>query len=540
MKHISVYDCTLRDGTQGEGVVFSAEDKLLVLQRLDETGFDYVEGGFPAASRKDAEFFRRAAKLDLKHARLAGFGMTRRPRQKPDDNPGLRHLVDVGVPVVTLVGKSSVLHVREVVRTAKAENLRMIESSVEFVKRHGAEVVFDAEHFFDGYALDADYAVKTLQAAVDGGADVLVLCDTNGGCLPSDVEQVVDAVRDKVDVPLGIHTHNDAGMAVATTLAAVQHGCVHVQGTINGYGERCGNANLCSIIPCLELKLGLHAVGKRKLKQLLKTSRYVSELANLSHPSNLPYVGHSAFAHKGGMHIDAVRKSPASYEHVPPEAVGNQRRLLTSELAGRASMLGLASKYREQLRKDSPEIKQLAAELVDLENKGYQFEAAEGSFELLMSRVFGHRKDLFHRCGFRIISERREDGTILSEATIKIRLDDDRVVHTAAEGTGPVGAMDNALRKALTELYPDIRDIVLTDYKVRVLDSSHGTASDVRVLIESTNGHETWGTVGVSHNIIEASYQALLDAIEYGLIHAKQEKPRKGGRKKGRSGRSGR
>jgi len=525
MKHVSIYDCTLRDGTQGEGVAFSVEDKLLVVQRLDEMGFDYVEGGFPGATKRDAEFFRAARSLKLRHARLAAFSSTCRPRQKPGEHAGLRRVVEAGVPVATVFGKSSVFQVRKVLRTSRAENLRMITASCAFAKRHGLEMVYDAEHFFDGYALNPGYALETLEAALEGGADLLVLCDTNGGSLPWEVAEVVDAVRSRFDAPLGIHTHNDAGMAVAVGLAAVRHGCVHVQGTVNGYGERCGNADLCSVIPGLELKLGLHAVGKRNLRRLRELSRYVSELANLAHPENLPYVGESSFAHKGGMHIDAVRKDPASFEHVAPESVGNHRRLLISEHAGRATVLDWALRYRRELQKQSPEVKKLTAELVDLENKGYQYEGAEGSFELLMRKVFGRRQELFHRCGFRIICERRDDGTMLSEATIKVRLGD-REVHTAAEGHGPVGAIDNALHKALSEFYPDINDIVLTDYKVRVLDSADGTASDVRVLIESSDGHRKWGTVGVSHNIIEASYQALLDAIEYGLTLARGRRRR--------------
>ncbi len=530
MKHVSVYDCTLRDGTQGEGITFSVEDKLLVVQRLDEMGFDTVEGGFPTATTKDREFFKKAGALRLRHARLAAFGSTRKPREKAGKSAGLTGLLKADVPVATIFGKSSLLHVRKVLRTSQAENLRMIEDSCGFVTRRGLEMVYDAEHFFDGYKLDTDYALKTLEAAVAGGADVLVLCDTNGGSLPSEVADIIDVVQDRFETPVGIHTHNDAGLAVATTLTAVQRGVRHVQGTVNGYGERCGNADLCAIIPGIELKLGLHAIGKRKLRKLHWLSRYVSELANLAHPKNLPYVGESAFAHKGGMHIDGVRKEPTSFEHVPPESVGNQRRLLVSEHAGRSSVLDQAAKFSDKLDKQSPEIKKLAKELVDLESKGYQYEGAEGSFDLLMRKAFGGRKELFHRCGFRVICERRDDGTMVSEATVKVRLGD-REVHTAAEGKGPVGAMDNALRKALTEFYPTIGNVSLTDYKVRVLDSKFGTGSDVRVLIESTDGQKTWGTVGVSHNIIEASYEALLDAIEYGLIHgaAGVKKSRAGG-----------
>jgi 2-isopropylmalate synthase len=523
MKPIAVYDCTLRDGVQGEGVVFSAEDKLQIARKLDELGIDYIEGGFPGAARKDAEFFQMLRRQEFTHARVAAFGSTRKPNQKPADNAFLQGVLAAEVPVATIFGKSSVLHVEKVLRTTRDENLRMIEESCAFAKQHGLELVYDAEHFFDGYKTGAEYALRTLDAAIAGGADVLVLCDTNGGCLPWEIGEIVDVVRDRISVPLGVHTHNDAGMAVATTLTAVRHGCTHVHGTVNGYGERCGNANLCTLLPALELKMGRRTIGTQRLRGLRKFSRYVSELANLSHPKNLPYVGDSAFAHKGGMHVDGVKKEPRSFEHVRPESVGNRRRLLVSELAGRSAILDLAGKYRKELNKDSEEVRELTRQLVDLESKGYQYEGAEGSFELLMRRAFGRRKELFHRCGFRIITERREDGTIISEATIKVRLGD-REVHTAAEGHGPVGAIDTALRKALAEFYPDIRNIALTDYKVRVLDSSYGTASDVRVLIESTDGQRTWGTVGVSHNIIEASYQALLDAIEFGLIHPQRKR----------------
>jgi 2-isopropylmalate synthase len=526
MKHVAIYDCTLRDGTQGEGIVFSAEDKLLVVQRLDEMGFDYIEGGFPGATTKDAAFFERAAGLKLKHAKLAAFGSTRKPREKAGKSKGLAALLKANTPVAAVFGKSSLLHVRKVLKTSDVENLRMIEDSCRFIKKRGLEMVYDAEHFFDGYKLDAAYAMSTLEAAANGGADVLVLCDTNGGALPWEVGEIVDAVRARFDAPVGIHTHNDAGMAVANSLVAIRHGACHVHGTVNGYGERCGNADLCSVIPGIELKLRQRAIGKRKLRQLHALSRYVSELANLAHAKSLPYVGESAFAHKGGMHIDGVRKLSESFEHVPPETVGNARRLLISEHAGRSSILDRASKFRSKLDKQSPEIKKLVADLVDLESKGYQYEGAEGSFDLVMRKAFGGRKELFGGCGFRVICERRDDGTMVSEATVKVRFRD-REVHTAAEGKGPVGAIDNALRKALAQYYPEISQIALSDYKVRVLDSGDGTGSDVRVLIESTDGHKKWGTVGVSHNIIEASYEALLDAIEYGLIHAEQ--PRRKG-----------
>jgi len=520
MKTVRIYDATLREGSQTEGISFSTEDRLHIAEALDRIGINYVEGGFPGSNPKDQEFFRKSRGLKLKHAKIAAFGSTRRKSVKAENDRSLVALADSGATVGTIFGKSSSLHVKDVLRCSLKQNLVMIEDSIRFLKENLSEVVFDAEHFFDGYKESPEYAVDTLLAAAAGGADVVCLCDTNGGCLPHEVEEIVRDVKDKIDTPIGIHTHNDSGMAVANTMVAVKAGVVHVQGTMNGYGERCGNANLCTVMPNLLLKMGVKCITRRQLSQITSVSRLISEIANLSHDERQPYVGNAAFTHKGGMHIDAMRKTSVSYEHTVPELVGNRRRLLLSEQAGGSMILDRASKYAADLKKDTPEIQELVSTLTELEHEGYQFEGAEGSFELLMMKTFKRRKELFHRAGFRIIVEQREDGTQLAEATIKVRLGD-REVHTAAEGDGPVNALDNALRKALAEFYPAIRTIKLADYKVRVLEGTGGTASKVRVLIESTDGKTTWGTVGVSENIIDASWQALLDSIEYGLMYQK-------------------
>jgi len=519
MKNVSIYDATLREGSQAEGISFSTEDHLRIAATLDQLGVHYIEGGFPGANPKVREFFQRARSLPLRHARLAAFGSTRRKSNKAENDPGLKALLRSGVKVATIFGKAWLLHVTDVLRCSPQENLRMIEDSVRLLRRHGLEVIFDAEHFFDGHRESAQYALDTLHAAAAGGAHVLCLCDTNGGTLPEEIGDVVAAVAAGVKLPLGIHAHNDAGLGVANTLAAVRSGATHVQGTLNGYGERCGNANLCAVLPNLVLKLGVRCVTRRQLARLTSASRLVSEIANVAHDDRQPFVGNSAFAHKGGMHIDAVQKTPRSYEHADPAAVGNRRRLLLSEQSGRSLILLSAGKYGKDLNKDTPEVRELISTLSELEHQGYQFEGAEGSFELLVLKTFKRRKELFHRAGFRIIVEQRDDGTQIAEATIKVRLGD-RVVHTAAEGDGPVNALDNALRKALAEFYPAIRNIKLVDYKVRVLDKG-GTASKVRVLIQSSDSKSSWGTVGVSENIIDASWQALLDSVEYGLMRSR-------------------
>jgi len=520
MERVKIYDATLRDGAQAEGVSLSAEDKVLIARRLDEVGIDYIEGGFPGSNPKDREFFERIRREPLHHARLVAFGSTRRSRSKPEDDANLRGIVESGAPAAAIFGKSWDLHVREVLRTSPKSNLQMIEDSVAFLKAAGLEVIYDAEHFFDGYRDSPEYALATLEAAERGGADWLVLCDTNGGALPWDVEQVVREVRSKTNLPLGIHAHNDAGLAVANSLAAVRCGAGQIHGTINGYGERCGNANLCSVIPTIELKMQRPCLPPGNLAKLTELSLYVAEIANQALDERQPYVGKSAFAHKGGMHIDAVEKSSRSYEHVAPSLVGNRHRLLLSELSGRSLILDKAREYDENVCKDSPEIQHLFEELRRRELQGYLFEGAEGSFDLLLMKAFGKHQELFHRVGFRIIVDKAPDGSVKSEATIKVGLNE-RQVHTAAEGNGPVDALDAALRKALEEFYPEIRNIRLTDYKVRVLDDRASTASKVRVLIESTDNESLWGTVGVSENIIEASWQALVDSLEYGLLYKK-------------------
>ena len=520
MHRVYIYDATLRDGTQGEGVSLSVEDKLLIARRLDEAGIDYIEGGFPGSNPKDCEFFERMKQQPPQHSKLTAFGSTRRARMKSEEDPGLRALVEAGTPAAAIFGKSWDLHVKEVLRTSLKSNLQMIEDSVAFVKAAGMEVIYDAEHFFDAYKANAGYAIETLLAAQRGGAGWLVLCDTNGGTMPWETGEALDAVMAAVSVPVGIHAHNDGGLGVANSLEAVRHGATQVHGTVNGYGERCGNANLCSIVPALELKMNARCLPEGRLPMLTELSLYVAEVANQTPDDRQPYVGNSAFAHKGGMHIDAIQKNRRTYEHVNPALVGNRRRVLLSELSGRSLILDKAREYAPDVDKDSPQVQALFGELRDRELQGYLFEGAEGSFQLMMMKAFGRHSELFHRVGFRIIVEKSTDGALVSEATIKVRLGD-REVHTAAEGNGPVDAIDVALRKALGEFYPDIRNIHLTDYKVRVLEGRGGTASKVRVLMESTDNEAQWGTVGVSENIIEASWQALVDSLEYGLLYKK-------------------
>ncbi len=524
MRKIAIYDTTLRDGCQAEGVAFSVADKVRVAERLDDLGVDYIEGGWPNETNlRDREFYAAMRDVPLRRAKLAAFGSTRRGDIAPEDDRNLQALLEAGAPVITIFGKSWDLHVTEVLRVSRDENLRMVEDSVAYLLAQGREVIFDGEHFFDGYRADREYAVETLLAAVRGGAKTLVLCDTNGGALPLDAARIVGAVQERLKdvvrengLTLGIHAHNDSGMAVATSQIAVEHGCDHVQGTINGYGERCGNANLCTIIPTLELKMGLRCLPEGKLQELTELSRYVSELANLAHDDRQPYVGASAFAHKGGMHIDAVMKVPSSFEQVSPESVGNTRRFLMSDQAGGGAIVAKLLKLKPELDKRSPEVRELLRRVKELENRGYQFEGAEGSFELMAQKVLGTYERLWELLGFRVIVEKREDGRILSEATVKVRLGEEEVLE-AGEGNGPVNALDGALRKALGRRFPELADITLTDYKVRVLNADAGTAASVRVLIESTDGEDEWGTVGAHENVIDASWQALADSLEYGL-----------------------
>jgi 2-isopropylmalate synthase len=525
MRTVEIYDTTLRDGSQAEGVSFSVEDKLRIVQELDEFGIPYIEGGYPGSNPKDIEFFKRVKDLKLKSALVVPFGSTRRAGNPPDRDVGLKALLDTGLPVITIFGKSWKLHATKVLRVSPEENLVLIEDSVRYLVGKGRKVIYDAEHFYDGYKDDPEYALETLRAARRGGAFRLVLCDTNGGSLPGEIKAITERVAEEFDVPLGIHTHNDAGMAVANSIVAVEAGAMHVQGTINGYGERCGNANLCVVIPNLQLKMGIKCVPDESLRRLTALSILISELANLAHDDRQPYVGRSAFAHKGGMHIDAVRKITRSFEHIEPELVGNRRRVLISEQAGKSAILMKVEDEFPNLDKNSPEAQELFRKLKEAEKEGYQYEAAEASFKLLANKVLGRYRPLFEVLGFRIITDSFPvDGEhmIRSEATIKVREPNGKIEHTAAEGDGPVNALDTALRKALETFYPELRSVHLTDFKVRVLDSQAGTAAKVRVLIESSDGEENWGTIGVSENIIKASWDALVDSLEYKLFKSKR------------------
>jgi len=514
MFDIELYDATLRDGAQAEGVAFSLEDKLAIAQRLDEFGIDYVEGGYPGSNPKDMAFFQQIPRLGLKRTRVTAFGMTRRRDVKAEDDAGLAALLGSGAPVITLVGKSWDLHVRDVLHASLDENLAMIRDSVRYIKSKGREVIFDAEHLYDGYKQDPAYAVRTIEAAQEAGADAVVLCDTNGGSLPHEVAAITAELRKRVPVVLGFHGHNDGDMATANTLAAVTAGATHVQGTMNGLGERTGNADLCAIIPNLMLKMGRKCVPEESLGKLTELSRYMYEIANLGIRVNQPFVGRSAFAHKGGMHVDAVVKNPATYEHVKPEQVGNERRMLLSELSGGATILKKVEQY--DVTHNAELRRQILEGLQDRENYGYEFEAAEGSFELFVKRLLGKHRTFFELEGFRVIVEKRQNGEPVTEATIKIKVSGQEEL-TASEGDGPVNALDGALRKALERFYPSLREMRLVDYKVRVINPGAGTAARVRVIIESRDGTSIWGTVGVSENLIEASWQALVDSVEYKL-----------------------
>jgi 2-isopropylmalate synthase len=516
---IKLYDTTLRDGTQGEGVAFSMEDKVRIAQRLDALGIHYIEGGWPGSNPKDLRFFKRVQGAVFKTAKISAFGATRRPGVRPQEDPNLQALVEAGPPVVTIFGKSWDFHVTAALGTTLEENVAMIGDSIAYLLKHFEEVIYDAEHFFDGFKRNRDYALATLRAAEAAGAHCLVLCDTNGGCVPGEIAGILTEVKKVVrpESPLGIHVHNDTECAVANTLAAVAEGVNHVQGTINGYGERCGNANLVSIIPNLMLKMGLESIPPENLRDLRDVSRFVSELANRKPWASQPYVGDSAFAHKGGIHVSAVLKHPDTYEHVDPESVGNHRRVLVSELAGQSNILWKAREYGIDLDKNTPDARRILELLKRLEDEGFQFEGAEASFELLMERALGNHRPYFELQGFRVIVEEQGSGTEpVAEATVKLRVKGIEE-HTAASGNGPVNALDHALRKALEDFYPNLRQMSLLDYKVRILDESKATAAKTRVLITSGDGEETWGTVGVADNIIEASWQALVDSVEYKL-----------------------
>ncbi len=521
MQRVAIYDTTLRDGCQAEGVAFSVEDKLRIARRLDQIGVAYIEGGWPNETNpRDREFFQRAADIEWQTARIAAFGSTRRANIAPEDDQQLQELIASRAPVITIVGKSWDFHATDVLRVSLDENLRMIEDTIAYLKDQCEEVIFDAEHFFDGYRADAEYAMECLRAADRAGADALVLCDTNGGALPDAIRQIVATVKVEFDTLLGIHCHSDAGVAVANSIAAVQAGCSQVQGTINGYGERAGNTNLCVIIPNLELKLGMRCLPEGNLAQLTELAHFTSEIANLPPDNRQPYVGTSAFAHKGGMHANAVLKNPTSFEHVEPETIGNDRRILVSDSSGSSTIVHKLREIWPDLQRDDPLVRQVLDRIKHLEKDGYEFEAAEASFELLAKRLKEGLSPPFNLHGYRVtIYKADENSEPYCEATVKVGVGD-KDVHTAGEGTGPVNALDNALRKALTELFPKLTDFSLTDYKVRVLRADEGTAAAVRVLIETSNGEKSWGTVGVHENIIEASWQAIIDSLIYGLLNS--------------------
>lgn len=515
---IDIYDTTLRDGTQSEGFTLSGIDKLRIAKRLDAIGVAFIEGGWPSSNPKDAEFFERAQDMEFKHSLVTAFGATCRVKGGPEDDANIKALLDSNTQVCTIFGKTWNLHVTEVLRTTLDDNLRIIEQSVAYLREQGRRVIYDAEHFFDGYKADPAYALETLRAAVRGGAEMFVLCDTNGGAMPWEVKDATREIKSALgDARLGIHTHNDGGVAIANTLASVQDGAVHVQGTINGVGERCGNANLCTVIPNLELKLDLRCLPEGNLGKLYELSHFVSEVANVTPDEHLPFVGKSAFAHKGGVHVAAMRRSVLSYQHIEPEKVGNAMRVVVSDLSGRGNLLSKAEEHFVEL--DADEVVPILNDIKDLEARGFAFEAAEASVAMMLKRQEMHYKPPFELIDFFVNVEHRDQRGTFAEATVKVRVNGE-VLHTAAEGNGPVNAMDIALRKALQPTYPQLAAFHLADYKVRVLDGENGTEAITRVLIDTHNGTKRWSTVGASGNIIEASWRALADSVEYGLMVA--------------------
>ncbi len=523
MSRITIYDTTLRDGSQTEGISFSVNDKVKISEKLDELGVHYIEGGWPGSNPKDRKYFQIMRRRKLQNAKLTAFGSTRRAKVKADEDLNLNELIKAQTPAVTIFGKTWDLHVVDVIKTTLDENLRMISDSVSFLKKKKREVIYDAEHFFDGYKGQPEYALKTILAAQDAGADCIVLCDTNGGTLPREVKAIILEIKRHLRIPLGIHTHNDLGLGVANSLAAIEAGCVHVQGTFNGLGERCGNADLCTIIGILHTKLKIKSIPEKNVSQLTEASYYISEVSNYKLPDNAAFVGHSAFAHKGGVHIDAMLKNPLAYEHVQPSVVGNHRRFVTSELAGKMPIVLKAKQMDIHLDKKSPQTQKLLKALQDKEYSGYQFEAADASFELFMKRSLKKYKPFFELEGFRTVSEKRFDGKVFAEAAIRVNVNGESK-YRAAEGAGPVEALDRALRQAVTKFYPRLAEMHLTDFKVRVLDTKAGTAAKVRVLIESQDNTDSWTTVGVHENIIEASWEALTDSIEYKLLKDQKDK----------------
>lgn len=522
MSQVFLYDTTLRDGAQREDISLSLDDKLIIAQRLDKFGVHYIEGGWPGSNLKDAEFFSKVKELNLKQARIAAFGSTRRKNSRCEDDANLRALLEADTPVVTLVGKTWDFHVTQVLETTLEENLAMIGDSVAYLKGLGKEVMFDAEHFFDGFKANPDYALAVLGAAAAAGADYLVLCETNGGALPWEVEQIVKTVRERVAAPLGIHAHDDGGCAVANSLTAIRAGCTQVQGTLNGYGERVGNANLVSIIPDLQLKMGLTVVTPEQLRGLTKLSRFAAEVANFKHDNHQPFTGKSAFAHKGGIHVAAVLKTVDSYQHIDPALVGNETRTLVSELSGRGNLIYQAQAHGMDISREEAET--VLQQIKELEHEGFTFEAAEASVDLMMHRARQDYKPPYELIDFMVLVEHRRGRGLLAEAMVKVRVDKE-VRHVVAEGNGPVNAMAIALRKALLDLYPQIRSLRLTDYKVRILNSQKGTAAKTRVLItfHDSERDKSWTTVGASTNIIEASWRALSDSMEYALLPVQEE-----------------
>jgi 2-isopropylmalate synthase len=519
---VYLYDTTLRDGAAREGVSFSLEDKIKILKHLDSFGMHYIEGGYPASNPKDLEFFEAASKIQLANAKLVAFGSTRRALTSASRDKEMKALVASGAPAACIVGKAWDFHVETALKISLDENIYMIEESVKYLKKKGLEVIFDAEHFFDAYKDNPAYALRAVEAAANAGVDWVALCDTNGGTLPHEVAQIVRDVKTKTPVPLGIHAHNDCDCAVASTLSAVREGVKMVHGTINGYGERCGNANLCSVIPDLALKMEVDSLPRDKLAGLKDLAHYVSELANIHPDAHQPFVGMSAFAHKGGIHASGVKSESRTYEHIRPELVGNIQRIVVSELSGKSTITLKAKELGFDLDANPEQLRDILKQIKGLEHVGYQFEAADGSFEILVRKAIGTHKQFFKLESFRVIMEKREDGRVMTEATVKIHVGGRRLIATA-EGNGPVNALDRAIRIAIGRSFPALKDIELTDYKVRVLDEKKGTAAVTRVLIETSDGEKTWGTIGVSENIIEASWQALVDSIEFGLMHKRQQ-----------------
>ena len=518
MKKVYIYDTTLRDGTQTEGISLSCKDKINIAKKLDDFGVDFIEGGWPFSNPKDKEFFDYFKNNPLKKSKLVPFGSTAHPSKPASEDKNLISLLDSETEYVTIFGKTWDLHVNDILRIKLEDNIRIISDSVAFLNKNGKKVFYDAEHFFDGYKANPDYALKTVQAAIKAGAELIVFCDTNGGMLPSEIKTIVQEVKSKLSIDkFGIHCHNDFGVAVANSIISVDQGCIHIQGTINGYGERCGNADLVSIISILQLRIGKSVVSAKNLAEITHLSRFVSEVCNMAHRDNYPFVGRSAFAHKGGIHIDAVIKNPRAYENIDPGLVGNKRKFVVSELAGKSTLVLKAKELEFDLDKKSDKAKNLHKLIQNLEKEGYQFEAAEGSFKLLLQKEFKNHKNFFDLLGFKVVVEKKEDNKLVSEALIKLKING-KEEHISSLGDGPVNALDNALRKALSKFHPTLSKMHLTDFKVRVLDEKGGTTAKVRVLIESQDEGDSWSTIGVSENIIEASWQALADSVEYKLL----------------------